>query len=130
MNKIIAVIVQKEKLILMVRRRQKEGTLHWQFPSGGINDNESEFAAAEREVFEETGVVCKSKEILGQRIHPVTEKEMHYVLCDYVSGEESVKDSEELDMVEWALPQKIFKVVTSTIFQPVKEWLEKLENNF
>jgi len=128
MSRIVAVIVKKSNAVLMARRKQREGSLHWQFPSGAVDEGESEFSAAEREIFEETDVKCKAVKILGERIHPVTGKNIVYVLCDYVSGRERVKDSEELDRVEWMMSEKVFENVTSGIFQPVKDFLNTLAN--
>jgi len=131
MSKIVVAIVVNNGTVLMARRRQKEGNLHWQFPGGAANEGETDFAAAERETFEETDVICRASEVLGQRIHPTTGREISYILCHYLKGAPIIKDSEELDRVEWMTPSQVFTVVTSDIFPSVKDFLnlKKLETN-
>ncbi|MFA5386190.1 MAG: NUDIX hydrolase [Candidatus Paceibacterota bacterium] len=123
MDKIVIAIVKKGKEILMVRRRIKEGDLYWQFPGGALENNESEQQAVEREVFEEANIKCKAIKKLGERLHPTTSKLISYWVCEYVSGEIKVKDSDELDKVEWMGPNEILNNVTSEIFVPVKEYI-------
>ena len=41
MSKIAVAIVVSDGRVLMVRRRQKEGALHWQFPSGSVETGET-----------------------------------------------------------------------------------------
>ncbi|MBI2024926.1 MAG: NUDIX hydrolase [Candidatus Harrisonbacteria bacterium] len=127
MDKIVVAVVILNNQALMVRRRQKEGALYWQFPSGGINSKESELSAAKREVFEETGVSCRGVRELGQRTHPDTGRDIVYILCDYVGGVPIVKDTEELDQVSWMNSDKVLQVVTSDLFLPVKNLLERLK---
>ena len=123
---IVIGIVVNDKKILMVRRRIKEKDLHWQFPGGLVEDNESQEEAIKREVREETAIICKTKRRLGQRIHPSTKKKIIYFVCDYISGEEKVLDKEELDDVRWMNSNEIFENITSDIFEPVREFLNTL----
>jgi 8-oxo-dGTP diphosphatase len=48
-------IIQRENEILMVRQYVQRGDIVWNFPGGGIEDNESPEEACIREVKEETG---------------------------------------------------------------------------
>ncbi len=126
MGKIVIAIVVSGGRFLMVRRKQKEGDLHWQFPAGGIEKDESDFEAAKREVLEETDIICQPSRILGQRTHPNTGREVVYVQCKYVTGIPTVKDNEEVDHAEWMSPGEISKVVTSDIFPPVRRLIDEI----
>ena len=127
-NRISVAVVQKETRFLMAKRRIKEADLTWTFPGGGVSDGESERNAAEREVKEEIGIICKAKRMLGSRIHPSTGKNISYILCDYIEGQAKVLDSEELVAVEWMSVSEIFENVTSDIFPPLKEYLQAFLN--
>ena len=126
MNKIVVGIIERNGKFLMVRRKFKEGELLWAFPGGAIEDNETEEKAIEREIFEEIDIKILALKKFGERVHPSTSKEICYWLCRYVSGNVKVKDMEDLDKVEWMVPSDIFASVTSDIFYPVKEYLNKL----
>lgn len=123
MSKIVIAIVKKDNKFLMVRRKQKEGNLHWQFPAGGVEENEADEEAVLREVFEETDVVCKIIDKLGERVHPTTNRIVSYWKCSYISGEAFLKDTDDLDAVSWMLKEEIFQCITSEIFQPVKDFI-------
>jgi len=124
MSTIVVAIVCQNGQVLMARRRAKEGDLHWQFPGGAVEEGETEFHAAEREISEETGVVCRATTKLGERTHPSSNRHIVYVACDYVSGTAEVKDAEELDRVQWMTPKEVFASITSDLFAPVKKFLE------
>jgi mutator protein MutT len=124
MNKIVIAIIEKDRAFLLVRRRQQEGTLHWQFPGGEVEEGESETAAVEREVFEETNVTCKALSKLGEREHPSNKRTVSYWLCNFGSGELIIKDSEELDQAEWVHPRGVFERITSDLYEPLKKYIQ------
>jgi 8-oxo-dGTP diphosphatase len=123
MSKIVIAIVKKDNKFLMVRRKQKEGNLHWQFPAGGVEENEADEEAVLREVFEETDVVCQIIDKLGERVHPNTNRLVSYWKCLYISGNAFLKDMEDLDCVSWMSKDEIFFNVTSEIFPAVREYI-------
>ncbi len=125
-KKIAVAVVVTGHRVLMVRRRKKEGLLQWQFPAGCIESSESELQAGAREVLEETGVHCRPRSVLGRRLHPDTGREVAYGVFDYVSGEASVRDPDELDAVEWMEPGRVSRVVTSNLFPGLKRFLQGL----
>lgn len=121
---ISAAIIVTDGKVLMVRRRISEGELMWQFPAGAIEAGESPEQAAVRETLEETGLTVKAARLIGQRVHPKTQREMSYTACDVVDGEAHVADAEELDAVAWVGLDEIPQYVPYGLFEPVQEYLD------
>jgi 8-oxo-dGTP diphosphatase len=120
---ISAAIIVNEGRVLMVRRRVKEGELSWQFPAGAIEPGEAAEAAAVRETIEETGLVVTADHLIGERIHPKTQRLMSYTACKVVQGEAHVADADELDAVAWVTLDEIPEYVPYGLFEPVQEYL-------
>lgn len=121
--KISLAIVLKQDRVLLIQRSLKEGSLNWQFPAGKIEGDESEMNAAERETYEETGIKCKAKEVLGSRIHPETGVLIDYVICNYLSGHAYRKDNRELKDVRWIHPKFLKSYIpVNNIFPPILEY--------
>ena len=127
--KVVIGVVEKEGEVLMVRRAIKEGDLLWSFPGGKMDpEDASEENAVKREVREETGIECSPVSILGSRTHPDTEKVISYWRCKYASGEPQVQDLEEIAEVSWVFPPKVFEIVTTDIFPPIRAMLKELSS--
>lgn len=120
-----AIIVDGGK-VLMVRRRVSEGELMWQFPAGGIEAGESPEQAAVRETLEETGLEVKAVRLLGQRVHPKTQREMSYTACEPVAGEAHVADADELDAVAWVAHSELADYVPYGLFDAVQAHLDEV----
>jgi len=126
---IVIAVVQKSREFLIVRRKENKSGLIWHFPGGSKEPGDgTEKHAAERETLEETGIICMAKKNIGSRVHPKTNAELSYWLCDYVSGEEKVRDEEELDMVKWASGKDIIRLFGSDLFPPVKRYFQDHHN--
>lgn len=121
---ISAAIVVHEGRVLMVRRRLKEGELSWQFPAGAIEAGESAEEAAVRETREETGLTVSPIKLLGERIHPKTQRLMSYTACDVVAGEAYVADTDELAELAWVAHAEIPNYVPYGLFEPVQLYLD------
>ncbi len=122
-RKVVIAVVQADGKFLLVHRKQAEGKLGWNFPGGKIELGESELAAAEREVLEETGVQCKAVRTVGQRRHPDTGRLVTYVLCDYVNGKAHNTEPDKATQVRWLKPTTVMSRVTSNLYAPVKALL-------
>ena len=123
---IASAIITHNGKVLLVRRRVKEGGLSWQFPGGQIEEGESAGEAAVREVREETGLVVAESDIIGQRTHPNTGRNVIYVSCNVVSGEATVVDDDELDDLAWAKGDALAKYVPYGFYGPVQEYLDSV----
>lgn len=84
----VLAIVAREDQVLLVQRRNPPDAGKWGFPGGKVDFGEAVFAAAERELLEETGVTARATQILGT--HELILPEFHYfmvgVLCRYETG--------------------------------------------
>lgn len=121
---ISAAIIVKDGAVLMVRRRVSEGELMWQFPAGQIEEGEAAEDAAVRETAEETGLVVAATKLLGERVHPKTQRLMSYTACEVVQGDARVADDDELDAVAWVTHKEIPEYVPYGLFGPVQEYLD------
>lgn len=122
---ISAAIITSGDRVLMVRRRVKEGELSWQFPAGGIEDGETPEEAAVRETLEETGLKVEAERLIGQRVHPKTQREMSYTACRVIDGEAHVADADELNAIAWVRLTEIPLLVPYGLFEPVQEYLNE-----
>lgn len=122
---ISAAIITDGDRVLMVRRRVKEGELSWQFPAGAIEAGESPEEAAVRETLEETGLKVEATGLIGQRVHPKTQREMSYTACRVVGGEAHVADADELDAVAWVTLDEIPEYVPYPLYDKVQEYLDE-----
>jgi len=113
-------IVEKGSKILLVQRKYKEHhVLNWQFPAGKIKASETPENAAEREVYEETGVKCTAERVLGHRTHPVTGVRIHYVVCEHNAGNGSVRDHSEIKNLAWVHPRDLKAYIPDHMFSGV-----------
>lgn len=119
----MAIVVSDGKL-LMIRRREREGDLLWALPGGAIEAGESPEEAAVRETVEETGLVVAAMKVLGERVHPKTQRTMSYIACELLQGEARVADADELDAVAWVGLAEIPDKVPYGLFEPVQEYLD------
>lgn len=123
---ISAAIIVAEGKVLMVRRAVKEGELSWQFPAGAIEAGEEAEGAAVRETLEETGLTVKAIRLIGERVHPKTQRLMSYTACEVVEGEARVADDEELDAVAWVAHSEITEYVPYPLYDRVQEYLDEV----
>ncbi|MHA6761997.1 NUDIX hydrolase [Streptacidiphilus sp. PAMC 29251] len=122
---IAAAVVTDAGRVLMVRRRVNEGQLSWQFPAGEIEPGETAEQAAVRETQEETGLTVKAVRLLGERVHPKTNRQMSYAACEVLSGSASVVDTEELDACAWITRDEIAEYVPYGLFESVQSYLDE-----
>lgn len=115
-------VVKKDEQILIVKRKEGEGNLRWQFPGGTLEDNETDKQAVVREVFEETGCTVIANELLGQRNHPYTKKNMSYWACLYVEGEIYISD-DDLEEAIWVNKDELLEYFSTPVYEPILNYL-------
>lgn len=90
----VGAVVFKDDAVLLVQRGNSPSRGSWAIPGGSVHLGETLQAAAEREIFEETGVVIRAKDPI--LVFDAIERDnhgavrFHYVIvdlaADYVSG--------------------------------------------
>lgn len=125
MQDVVVGIVNKEGKILMIKRRKQEENLVWAFPGGKVEEGETKEQACIREVFEETGINVKIKEILGERVHPNTNVKITYFLCNYVSGQIMILDENEIIDIAYKNNEEFNRDVKTDVYPPVKKYIKE-----
>ncbi len=124
---IAVAVVTSGTRALLVRRRISEGALSWQFPSGAVEPGESPLDAAKRETLEEVGLDVAAIAVLGERVHPITDRQMIYVQCQASEPNgASLVDTEELAELAWCTWAEVLERIPSGIFEPVASHLSRL----
>lgn len=123
---IVAAIVTSRSSVLITERL--DGVPPWGFVTGKIEPGESPADAAVREVKEETGLEVQHGEIIGQRLHPVTQRLVIYMtarLAKGASSETFIGDRTELSAVRWVSLAEAAELLPG-MFEPVREYLGRV----
>jgi 8-oxo-dGTP diphosphatase len=119
----IAVVLRGDDVLLVCRRG--DGELRWQFPAGVVKPGMDPATVAVQETHGETGVHCRVREQLGERVHPVTGVVASYYLADHLAGDAANKDPLENVDVTWAPRTALTRFIPADqIFPPVLSALE------
>ena len=100
MKVIVGGVLRKENKILLVQEAQEKAYKQWNFPAGKLDDGETIFEGAVREIFEETG--CKVK--LTKVLPIISSKERNLVRITFLTEilEENIQfDTKEILDVKW-----------------------------
>ncbi|MFH8804085.1 NUDIX domain-containing protein [Streptomyces sp. NPDC017936] len=118
----IAIVLKGDDVLLVCRRG--EGEIRWQFPAGMVKPGADPAAVAAQETHGETGVHCRIREQLGERVHPVTGVVASYFLADHLAGEASNRDPLENADVVWAPRTALTRFIPEqSIYPPILEAL-------
>jgi ADP-ribose pyrophosphatase len=109
----VGAVIIRDGLVLLVKRGREPAKGLWAVPGGAVEPGETLQAAAEREIFEETGVVIRAGEPIFA--FDLIEKDetgalkFHYVIVDlraeYVSGEPVAAD--DAADARWLAPRDL-----------------------
>ena len=93
---------------LLVTRRPENVHLagHWEFPGGKLAQGKTPEACAERELYEEVGVVARAQRRRAsiEWDYPERRVTLHPVDCEWIRGDGSALEVSEL---RWALPEEL-----------------------
>ena len=109
----VGAVIIRDGLVLLVKRGREPAKGLWAVPGGAVEPGETLQEAAEREIFEETGVVIRAGEPIFA--FDLIEKDetgalkFHYVIVDlraeYVSGEPVAAD--DAADARWLAPRDL-----------------------
>ena len=106
MKVIVGGIIKKDNKILMVQEAQEKCYGKWNFPAGHLEDGETIFEGAIREIYEETG--CKVK--LTKVLPILSTKKNGRIMIVFIADllEENIKfDTSEILDVKWFVIEDI-----------------------
>lgn len=119
----VAVITHEGRVLLVCRRG--DDAISWQFPSGIVKPGSKPEAAAVREALAETGVHVAVQQHLGERLHPVTGVQCHYLQCSWLAGDAANADPDENVAVMWVATADVSRFIPADrIYPPVMAVLE------
>ena len=97
----VRVVIQNEKGELLVIFEKKWNC--WVFPGGKIEPNETPLQTAKREVFEETNLIIKDLEIVGQQAFDTKNQHCmgYLVKANKYSGEIKIKEVEKIAEIKF-----------------------------
>ncbi|MBL8097733.1 MAG: NUDIX hydrolase [Anaerolineales bacterium] len=115
-----AVLIEKENLVLLVRRVNEPFRGLWTLPAGFVNAGEDPAQAAARECLEETGLIVKIKKVLDVSAGREHERGADFIIvysAEVMSGE--MVPADDADAVEWFernhLPQLAFRATQKVL---------------
>jgi 8-oxo-dGTP diphosphatase len=115
----VGALVFRNGRVLLVRRGQPPSADHWAVPGGRVCLGESLQQAAEREIFEETGVRIAAGEPVYSFDHIERDSDgrirFHYVIvdlaADYIRGE--VRAGDDAREARWVAPEELAQLNVS-----------------
>ncbi len=116
----VGVVVLKDGKVLLVKRRDPPSAGQWAIPGGSVRLGETLQQAAERELYEETGVRVQAEApvyIFDVIDHdPSGRTRYHYVIADllarYVGGEPTARD--DAADARWLSPRELEQLPVNT----------------
>ena len=132
MQVIVGGIIEKEGKFLMVQEAKKKCYGKWNFPAGHLEEGETIYDGAIREIFEETGCKVRLTNVL-----PIINTELedvNFILINFVAEliEENIKfNKEEILDVKWLDKRDIEKMDYTSLRDEklIKRTLEIFEEN-
>jgi len=112
---VAAVVEDPDGRILFVRvPRYTTGNSEWEIPAGNMENGESMFAAAKREVFEETGYLSQDFEHLYTYypMNGISNKVFHVVRCK-ATQQIKAPDSSEVQAIRWFTTDQIREMINN-----------------
>ena len=106
MKIIVGGIIEKDNKILMVKEAKKKCYGKWNVPAGHLEDGETIFEGAIREIFEETGCKVRLKNML-----PIMSGELENMGCEDLRDEKLIKRTLEMLRKNKIYPLDIIEIL-------------------
>jgi 8-oxo-dGTP diphosphatase len=123
----IAIVARDAEVLVVCRRDSDPSGITWQFPAGIVKPGASPRAIAVRETLAETGIHCSIREYLGSRVHPKSDVNCEYFLCDFLAGNVENRDTSENIAAMWVPRSDVTRFIPKDIiYPPVLRQLEEV----
>jgi len=121
------IIKNKDNKILFIKRSMEKKTLPgaWSFPSGTVEQGEHVHNTTIRESMEELGIDVEVKDTLAIKELPEFSVRLIFILCNIKSGEPIIKQSNEIDKIEWMNFNEFFNRFSDNEIGHGLIWLRK-----
>lgn len=127
MVKVVAALIEKEKKYLIAKRSTGDPNVlgKWEFPGGKVQDNEDEFHAIEREIFEEFELTIKAKKYIFHNICKYPDKvvDLRLYQCEYIFGMFQLHDHSEY---KWVNKDEILHYDLAQADIPLAQYVKKV----
>ncbi len=120
----VAIVTSIEGVLI---GRRNDGSPPWTFVAGKNELHETPADTIVREVKEETGLLIRAQDTIGERVHPKTGRHLVYVAARPAGRDRRiwVGDPEELAEVKWATLHEVYDLMPD-LFPPVRAHLERV----
>ncbi len=122
MAEVVMCIVQHENKVLLVHRKSNDEKLSWVFPGGTVEPGETVEQTAVRELKEETNIDGSVETVIGERVHPKTNKRIAYAALKPRTFEPVLGD-DDLDDVRWVEKSELVRLLGG-MYGKVAEYLQ------
>lgn len=128
---VAGVIVENGKVLIVQRQKIELGDnqtlLHWVFPGGRVEADETDEEALLREVSEETGRSVEIKALINKRRHPEFPVVISYYFCVPLDQSMVGISTEEIRETRWVNIDELPQYFTSSLNPAVATFLETLK---
>jgi ADP-ribose pyrophosphatase YjhB (NUDIX family) len=104
-----AAIVKNDMILLVRSRTTPQYINHWSIPGGVVETDESLQAAAQREVLEETNIICQANELITAVDNIPSNIRVSIFKAQYISGELAI-DETEIAEAGWFTYEKALRL--------------------
>lgn len=123
---VVASLIEKDGKVLIAKRSTGDPNVlgKWEFPGGKVKENESEFKAIEREIYEEFELVIKANTLIINNVceYPNKIVDLRLYSCDYISGEFNLHDHSEY---KWVNKDEILDYELCPADIPLAEYIKE-----
>lgn len=129
---VVGGIIEKDNKILMVKEAKKKCYGKWNIPAGHLENRETIFEGAIREIFEETGCKVRLKNVLPIMSKDIEDKTLIIITFTAELLEEKISfNKEEIIDVKWISKEKLMKMTEKELRdeKKIKTILQILEDN-
>ena len=132
MEIIVGGIIEKDNKILMVKEAKKKCYGKWNVPAGHLEDGETIFEGAIREIFEETGCKVRLKNVLPIMSKDIEDTTLIIITFTTELLEENISfNKEEILDVKWISKEELKNMRSENLRDEklIKSTLKMLEEN-